>query len=197
MKLEFPQGDAHFAASDWDNYQLLQYTQLVQGTTHRGLALDIGAHAGIMTRRMSRDFERVVSFEPIHHQLLRSNTEDLHNVTIEPYAVGNTNTTVGIYIGVENSGDCRVTKGIGDQQVEQIRLDDTDYEGVAAIKMDIQGSELSALQGAEQTILRDWPALMLELEPDDPNKRTVLELLKDWGYVCRHRRSADHIFLPV
>lgn len=190
--MRFPKGDTHFKESDWDNYQILQYRELVRLSPQRKLALDCGAHAGIMTRRLSRDYDRVISFEPVHWALLASNTEDLNNVEIRPVAVGEKPGTNTISINIENSGDNVV--GEGSLEINTITIDSLDISDVAAIKMDIQGSELSALLGARDTIYHDHPTLMLEIENHDPNRAPIESLMAEWDYRLAFSKNADRVY---
>jgi len=194
MKLNFPLGDTHFKKSDWDDYQLLQYRRAVDLCKQRKkLAIDCGAHAGIMTRRMSKDFKRVLSFEPVHHTLLTANTEDLKNVTVVPHAVSNGTGVNRIQLNTENSGDNRVGKG--DVEISTVVLDDYDTDEVGLIKLDIQGHEYPALLGAKQTILHDHPTILIEMEKWDTNSNKIEELLADWDYDLVYRRNADRIYM--
>jgi FkbM family methyltransferase len=195
MKLNFPLGDTHFKKSDWDDYQLLQYRQAVaMCKARKKLAIDCGAHAGIMTRRMSKDFKRVLSFEPVHWALLGANTADLKNVTIVPHAVSNGTGSSKISTNIENSGDNRVTES-GDREIQTVRLDDYDTDEVGLIKLDIQGHEYAALLGARQTILHDHPTILIEMERWDENAPKIEALLADWDYQLIQRRNADRIYV--
>ena len=195
MKLHFPLGDTHFKKSDWDDYQLLQYRQAVaMCKARKKLAIDCGAHAGIMTRRMSKDFKRVLSFEPVHWALLGANTADLKNVTIVPHAVSNGTGSSKISINTENSGDNRVTES-GDREIQTVTLDDYDTDEVGLIKLDIQGHEYPALLGARQTILHDHPTILIEMERWDENAPKIEALLADWDYQLIQRRNADRIYV--
>lgn len=198
MKLEFPPGDEHFSQRDWEEYQLIQYRELVKRSPHRKLALDLGAHCGIMTRRMARDYSTVVAFEPVHTYFLDRNTEEFPNVTVHACALTDRNGgAVPMVMDLKNTGDNRIgmVKGTQYITVEQRTIDSFNFKQVAAIKMDIQGSELLALRGAERTITRDHPALMLEIETWDTNRNAILELLRSWGYRRVFSRNADNIFI--
>src|SRR5262249_31186728 len=46
------------------------------------------------------------------------------------------------------------------------RLDDMEFDHVDFIKLDCEGAELPALQGGEQTIMRDRPILYIENDKD-------------------------------
>jgi len=36
--------------------------------------------------------------------------------------------------------------------------------------------------------------MMLEVEPDDPTREAIEELMQDWGYRLASRRNADRIY---
>jgi FkbM family methyltransferase len=48
--------------------------------------------------------------------------------------------------------------------VPTMRLDDYDPQDVGFIKVDGEGHELGVLQGAERTLLRSLPSLLVEIE---------------------------------
>lgn len=58
------------------------------------------------------------------------------------------------------------------------------------IKMDIEGSELMALQGARNLIRRNRPILTICIYHTDEDMLSILEWmrenLKDYQYYCRH-----------
>ena len=193
MKLRFPKGDTHFKESDWDNYQLTQYRQAVKMTRVKGVAVDCGAHAGIMTRRMSEDFQTVHAFEPVHTELLKHNIQDLENVTVYSSALSDAPGTGFIVLNESNSGDNRLSdQGL---PVEITTIDSMNFSSVDFIKMDIQGAELPALQGATETILECHPTIMIEVEKNDPWREELEDTLKDWDYTMRYNRNADWIWV--
>lgn len=53
--------------------------------------------------------------------------------------------------------------------------------GIDFIKLDIEGSELRALRGAERTISMHHPTLYLEFQS---HEEEIKRLLKAWGYEC-------------
>ena len=54
------------------------------------IALDIGAHIGIWTRRLSNLYEEVICFEPTpsHIECHKRNTKNLSNITFYDHALG-------------------------------------------------------------------------------------------------------------
>ena len=63
-----------------ENFESREYKKL---QLCGNFCLDIGAHVGIWTKRLSRDFSQVLCFEPLqkHIECHKKNCEDLNNVT--------------------------------------------------------------------------------------------------------------------
>jgi hypothetical protein len=70
-------------------------------------------------------------------------------------------------------------------RVPRVTLDSLGLTGVTFVKLDIEGHELHALRGARETIRRDRPTLLLELEERHHPVQPVIDLLADWQYEGR------------
>ena len=86
------------------------------------------------------------------------------------------------------------------QTIKTVRLDDLVGDEVFSfIKMDIQGSEVEALEGGEQTFMRADFALiecgMADYNPDSPGIESVIHKMRDLGYdmfdALEFHRSVD------
>lgn len=64
--------------------------------------------------------------------------------------------------------------------VKQVRIDDLNYKNVHLIKMDIEGMEEQAIEGARETIARDLPVMCIEWIKSDKNK--LVNLCKGFGF---------------
>ncbi len=68
-----------------------------------------------------------------------------------------------------------------------IRLDDFGLDALHFFKLDIEGMELQALKGAENTVKAHRPIIVLEANPDcllrqNTSVQEIQTLLSDWGY---------------
>jgi hypothetical protein len=89
----------------------------------------------------------------------------------------------------DNSGHSHLdpnTMGAGDVQV--VRLDNLNLHDINYIKIDCEGYEYRILQGAEQTIRRCRPVVVIEQKPHDAYSKqygqfAAVDLLKNWGMV--------------
>ena len=61
-------------------------------------------------------------------------------------------------------------------------LDSFNYKNVGFIKYDIEGYELRAIKGSEETIKKYFPVIVVE---QNKGNLDAVELLKEWGYECK------------
>lgn len=150
LKLEQKQAKEWIAnASDWE--VCIPYIK------NWSCAVDGGAHVGLWTIRLAGHFETVHAFEPdaSNFECLKLNTAELKNVVLHNCALGEKQRKAGI-TGVTSTG-LYLHKG---SNVSVYPLD-TFGLSPGLIKLDVEGSESHALQGAVET-LKAHPVVMLE-----------------------------------
>ena len=142
------------------------------------VVVDAGANVGIYSQFLSRCVGAtgvVHSFEPSpeNFERLRSATQRLPNVRLSQSAVGERSDNSELYLSDKLNVDHRAYMASGDSRrtipIEMVALDDYFKPGerVDLIKMDTQGYELHALQGATRVLL------------DNPDTKLLLEF---WPY---------------
>jgi FkbM family methyltransferase len=141
------------------------------------VVVDAGANIGIYSEFLSRCVGRngvVHSFEPCpdNFMRLRSAMRKLPNVHLCPAAVGQHSGETMLYVSDKLNVDHRayVTEGNARRalQVEMVALDDYFKPGerVDLLKLDVQGYELHALQGAKRIVNENREIkLLLEFWP--------------------------------
>ena len=160
-----------------------------------GTAVDIGANQGIFAYALSALADRVIAFEPnpdyalFARWMLRGRAE-VHALALSDRA-GRATFTVPISeqgMDLHFAGSLKPTHGqfpgYRSYEVEVRRLDDFGFENVRFIKADVEGSEREVLDGARATIMRDRPAILLELlsgTHTDPGAITAA-ICQDFGY---------------
>lgn len=152
------------------------------------MALDIGANVGLWSRGLCERFGTVIAFEPVtmFRECLVRNVVT-KNIVVKDFALGNENTTATMIITEGNTGHTHIDPAtIGNGNIEVRRLDDLDLDHVDYIKMDCEGFEYRVLQGAEQTIRRCRPVVVVEQKPHDAysseyGQYAAIELMKSWG----------------
>jgi FkbM family methyltransferase len=191
----FPDYDTHFADMLDKNitkgnrpvYQEPVRKKSFKFVANKGVALDIGANVGLWSLDIAREFRKVIAYEPVEdfRECLRQNVP-LDNIVIESCALGNENTSIDMIITKENTGHSHVdpkTKGSG--KIPMYRLDDLDLKEVDYIKIDCEGYEYNILQGAEQTIKKFKPVIVIEQKFHKDvgiiDEGQAYDLLISWG----------------
>lgn len=128
------------------------------GEVSRGVVVQAGGHIGTYPKTLAMEFKRVYTFEPEWHnwQCLTRNTSGLSNVYPARAVLGNVRGPVGLTLARRNTGKHCVDFDGSD--VLSFRLDDLALRSCALLALDVEGMELSVLEGAERTVdrLRPW-----------------------------------------
>ena len=157
-------------------------------TTGGGTVLDVGAWYGPWAYRLRRHAARTVAVEP-NPRLAALLRATLPGVEVVEAALGDRPGPVPLWIpdaGRGREGIASLTTGSGGRPtvVRMVTLDSLGLTDLRLVKLDVEGHELAALQGGEQTIRRDRPTLLVEVEERLGAVAPVLELLTGWGYAA-------------
>ena len=143
-------------------YQSTQLNRSLEFVASWDLAIDIGAHVGLWSKILVQKFRRVIAFEPMPQMraCLEKNVV-CDRLQIVPIALGNRHGAVSFSYDETHTGATHVdlqTPGM----IPLGRLDDFQLTGVGYIKLDCEGFEQDALEGAEQTLLANKPIVIVE-----------------------------------
>lgn len=145
---------------------------------------DVGANIGHHSLFMSRHADGVFSFEPfsvVRNEMERKFTHaGVHNATVFPVALGNRNETASFH---PPTGSNQGTGTLGDVlpenasseciSVQVVRGDDffkaNHLPPISILKMDVEGFEVNALEGMRETLWRDRPPILMEIQRSDPS----------------------------
>jgi len=163
----------------------------------RRVAVDIGAHVGLWSYYLAQQFGVVHAFEPVadHREGFGRNVL-ASNVVLYPIALGDREGSVKIRTSTGSSGDSWID---GDGEIPLRRLDDYDLHDVDLVKVDCEGGELPALRGAERTLLRCHPTIIVEQKPGHAQRFGLGELdaltyLRGLGAHMRAAKAGDFVF---
>lgn len=210
--ISLPIGDTHFADhlhkgplfAGKGTYQFakIEAALAVVDAGKRSVALDIGGHVGLWSRVLAHHFQRVIALEPLPALIphFKFNTADCENVKLIECAAGDTDGEITLATVAENSGNGRVAMlgevGTWIVNAPVVRIDSLNLHDVGFIKIDVEGWELPVIMGAQRTIRRDRPVMVVEQKPNNAERygmtRTAaVDQLKTWGYVIAWERSGD------
>jgi FkbM family methyltransferase len=153
--------------------------------------LDVGANYGLYTYVLSKLGRRTIAFEPVAACADALEAYFGRSIEIHRVALSSRTGRASIYVphenGLANAERTRIDRnGPGTRKVEVDvkRLDDFDLVNVSFIKIDVEGHELSVLDGAAGTLERNRPVLLVEVEQRhnvSPISETF-ERIQSFGY---------------
>ena len=184
-KLWIPNNDNWF----WrDSYEQKHFFKTMRYITNRDVALDVGAHVGIWTKRLSTIFERVISFEPVkeHIECWNENCKGINNVEIHEIGISNKVDVVDMKVTQHNSGmstlefnpDRIRTSKI--TQVNTTTIDNYNFGKIDFIKIDTESHELCVLEGAINTLEKYKPSIFIEIHPKELKKEN-----NAYNFLCK------------
>jgi FkbM family methyltransferase len=188
-------------------YQAGHLAMALAHVTDWSCAIDGGAHVGTWSKTMSGRFGRVIAIEPSPDTrealLYNLQTFECANVEVKAVALGARPGFVHMALegrGVElkNTG-ARFAKSGGEIPVETI--DSWQLPSLGLLKLDIEGSEVVALQGAVETLRRCRPIVIFEDKylwrrfglPRD----AAATVMASAGYRLIERAKCDQIWGPA
>lgn len=159
-----------------------------------------GSHIGFTVLESAQSTKgRVFAFEPVQNLYARSkenimlNPVESQKITLEKMALGNTNSTVTMYVENIRSSIIPYSKNHVPSRTEEVPMISLDtyarnkgISGFDLMLLDIEGYELFALEGAKE-LLKQKPDLILEVSPRVLSKihdssDALFAFLRDRGY---------------
>lgn len=172
----------------------LQYFDLDRLALRDEYFVDVGALDGETTKYFLDHFENghayVLEPNPKQFEITRERLREYPEAELFSYGAYDRNMTLSFDPEDGDAGSARISKS-GDAKIEVRRLDDL-LEGrkVTFLKMDIEGSELAALRGAERIIREQRPKLAICVyhKPEDMWKipEFILNCRPDYKLYLRH-----------
>lgn len=182
-------------ASFWsDEYEKRDYNKL---NLSGDVCLDIGAHVGIWTKRLSMDFSQVICFEPLsmHRECHEENCKGLNNITLHEYALSDIETKAIMTTKDKNSGMSSLEKkrfrNKKEVFVKTKTLDSFNFDKIDFMKIDVEGHGYKVLKGGIETILRCKPRIFIEMWGSEFDKTS--QLLEEFGYTVNKISRQNYI----
>lgn len=192
----FPDIESHFPKMLQKNvnkggpaeYQQKVRLRSLDFVKQKRLALDIGANVGLWSRDLVKHFDKVMAFEPVEmfRDCLAKNIPS-ENLQTSSLALGDIDMMATMIITEGNTGHSHIDPNkVNQGDVQVVKLDNLNLENVDYIKIDCEGYEYKVIVGAEQTIKRFRPVIVLEQKPHDAyakeySQHAAIALLQSWG----------------
>ncbi len=140
----------------------------------KGLAVDAGANKGVYLYHLSRHYRSVMGFEPLPALASYLKQAAPANALVQRLALSNAPGTATLRLprGYNELGSLEAHTAetwtasgpVEEHEVELRTLDSFALDDVALLKIDVEGHELAVLEGAQQTISRCKPTILVEVE---------------------------------
>lgn len=204
MEWMLPAKDTYFApvlARTPEGFELDHLEFALKQCKQFGVAIDGGAHIGTWTVALAKRFARVIAFEPAldTYLCLTNNTKHLHNVVPFNAALGARTGIVGVVDDPTRKGNTGARQvdpsgeGVFLHTIDSLKL------SVDFIKLDVEGFELYALQGAEFTLRIHKPTVMVECKKFNPPRyggpQAAISFLLKLGYKHVGGVGNDQVFV--
>ena len=166
-------------------------------------AIDVGANVGLFTLALHRRASKVIAFEPLPALAAELRHRFGPSIQVLEVALSDRAGTTTLFVPYEGQRAIESRASLNDDanpklalrplKVERRRLDDYGFHDVGIIKIDVEGHELAVLQGAEQTIRRCRPALIVEIEERHHPGRSgeIIQYILSLGYAGLFLRDDD------
>jgi len=159
------------------------------------VTVDVGANCGLYTRQLARLSRQVLAFEPSRQMARLLRRTSAANVSIHEIALSDHNGDAELFTPQDNNGSVYglasleprlkvAPEPVVTTQVQIARLDAVLHQDVAFVKIDVEGHELSVLNGAVGLLQRCQPVFLVEAE--DRHRaaatRSVFEFFRNKSY---------------
>lgn len=155
------------------------------------VAIDVGANYGYYSYALAKIANKVESFEPNPACARVISSYGAKNITVHNVGLSSKSGTLPLHVPIINGVTMTELASFGDYSGEQqmltvpVRtLDEYQFTNVSFIKIDVEGHELDVITGAEKTILRDMPTLLVEIEQRhlSISIQKVFDKITSYGY---------------
>lgn len=195
---------------NWERVQMCLSACQNQG--RRRVVIDGGAYVGTWLAHLVQHFGKIIAYEPapenfeclVRNIILRKELQaGCGEIVSYPYALSDKTGEVFITSprAIKMYGNVgrrayawRVTEKGGPDSllVKSVSIDDSNLDCLDLLKLDVEGHELTVLEGAKQTILRCKPVIMIE-DKLDPKKEASAYLV-ELGMTCTGSSKHDYLF---
>lgn len=180
-------------------------------------AIDIGVYRGVYSYKLSSHFKNIHSFEPnplLYPYLEKNLKKIIKNINLYNVGLSDKNGDVTLKLPIRSKSifkdNIEELFKLGAASIHPIKtfdnyksipvkikkLDDIDLKNkIKFMKIDVEGHELEVIKGATETIKKNKPVLLVEIEKRHSKKNVVdsISFIKKYGYDCYFVKNKELI----
>ena len=171
--------------------------KLKQFISSKGNAIDIGCNKGLFSYALSKQskIKKIYSFEPNKFILNDLKNYNCKNIKIFNYALSNKdknkNLIIPYYNSLELDGLATLEKKIF---LNTKKLDNFNFKNISFIKIDVEGHEISLLNGAKKIFTANKPNCLIEIKKGNLFKVKKFFKSVDKKYKCISKKKFSFKF---
>lgn len=163
--------------------------------------VDLGAYNGDSVLSYIHNFgiyKRIYCYEMTAASMkeMQKNLQDFDNIIYRQVAVGSINNSMYI-TDIAGNSHSNFVSSEGTTEIPMVKLDDDIIEPITFIKMDIEGSEIEAMKGAERHIREDKPKLAVCSYHNNHHIYEIPRLMREYNpqykLYMRYNGPQDHV----
>jgi FkbM family methyltransferase len=153
------------------------------------VVVQAGGNQGMYPCLFSQMFETVYTFEPdpLNFHCLVQNCQAPNIIKMQA-ALGDVHKMIGMRSCSDSNFGMHKVTAVG--TIPQLRIDDLDLPSCGLIQLDIEGYEIFALRGAEETIKKFHPVIAVENASNE-----IFRFVHSLGYNKKTLSKMDTIFV--
>jgi len=184
------------------DYQKSKLDAALQYVKNFNTAIDAGANYGIMSYNLNKKFSKIYAFEVESRvrECLKKNVEkfQLDNVVVCDCGLSDKEESVSLNY-LKNTFCTHINKTVSGTNICKT-LDSFKITDVGFIKLDCEGYEPYILKGAEQTIKKHKPVILMENKNYSgryygEEGNLAVDLLLEWGYTMEVSWPKDCVMI--
>ena len=149
--------------------------------------IDVGAHIGRYSIRLSKNCKKVIAIEPNpdNQKRLAKNMQlnDISNISVIPYAAMDKEQVVSMDMQGVSSRVLGARSRVGSASVAAYPLDKMIQDKVDLVKIDVEGMEMQVLEGSRSILSTYHPTLIVEVHGQySVERERISRFLEDFGY---------------
>lgn len=163
------------------------------------VALDIGAHQGTISKRLSKKFSTVYAFEPSPQNIEKMKFRGIEeNMIIVPKAISDKTETIKLflndnpYMHTIATSTAKMYVNFDFIEIEAVTIDDfCTNMNVGFIKCDIEGAEEFVFKSAINTLRNNKMDVIVEFH-NGVDKLNVISLFDNCGYIIKETSKISY-----